>query len=504
MSESIINALAAPRGVDASIPMRVGAGVTPLQNPLDTFGKAASIGQTLAATKNVEQNTAANATAAFRQGFAEFLALPPDLQTQQTARQMTDHFLALRIIGPEQHAASMQVINSAPNAAALRGIAQRGLMSAMGPAGAAATLYGADNLINTGGEQVPVNASTPMGRAVAANNGQPVPQGMRPTGGVMANTMPPGTSTDLVEVPVMAPDENGVPQPTGASEKITRAELARRTGQPGTVAGAGTGSIPGNGRIPPKLLPHGMQGSALPPASNPPPTGGAPVSTGNVPYSTSGSVGRTLTPAEQGAAASRGTAATSRFQEIAQQGVQGQQAAALLNNLLGDASIVSTGPGTEMFKKAARVLQAAGVNITDPDKITSLESMGKILAQVSGAASAGSDARAGIIQSGNPAYDLSPDGFKYVTRQMIGTAKWAQARQQLAAAIPPNQRNDSTQFDARVSKMLNPHAFQLAELPLDQARMYLKGLSRTARVAAMSSYDMLLSQGIIGGQNGGR
>ena len=464
-----MNALAGGGGIDPSIPLRAGAGVVPLQNPLDTMGKAAGIAQTLAATNNIQQNTATNANNEFQKGFSEFLMLPPQLQTQGVARQLVDSYLARGIIGPAQHHAAMVSIDSAPDHPSLINLAQRALTHAGGPAMRASTLYGENQTRDDGQQIISGGASSPMGRAVATNNGQPTPSGFVPTGGNTQTYPSRATLAGRVQTGI---GPNGEPI-YGPAANVT----------PPNLAGPAAGPM-GTGRPPAALV---GPGGVRPAASATPPNNGNVV-TG-------------LGPAQTAAEAGRGATANQGFQQISDQGVQARTQAAILDNMLADTAQFTTGTGSDKIKAFQNAItrvapQSAAAFGIAPERLAANESFDKLAAQIAMAQGAGSDARLAVNQAGNPNSHMSPQGVDMILRQLRGNSDYLMARQRLAAAHP--DQTDVRGFEANTGGNLDPRVFQYARLRPDQRAAYVKSLPNPSEF--IGKYNWAEKNGILGGQ----
>lgn len=275
--------------IDPSIPLQVGQGVPPPVNMLDTFGKYQGIANAMTTNDAIkahiaqtQQQTAQSGNEAFQQGFGEFLALPPNLQTQGTARQLVDSYLSRGIIGPAQHHDAMRAIDAAPDQAGLVNLAQRAALHVASPDNRIQHLSGVNTIINAGGDQQPMNASTPFGRAIAGNNGQPVPPGLAPTGGNVTNTMDPATGSQMVPFQVVTPEQSkALGVPVGSQTSITRAQQAilggagavagpaagQRPQRPAAASGA-PGAIPGAYPTPAATAPPAIPSIPQPPTTN--------------------------------------------------------------------------------------------------------------------------------------------------------------------------------------------------------------------------------------------
>lgn len=495
--------------IDPSIPLQIGQGVAPPVNMLDTYGKYQGIANAMATndaiqahTAQTKQATAQSGNEVMLRGFAQFQALPRNLQTQASARQLIDSFFNAGLMGNQQYHQGLVAIDGAPDHASLMNMAQRAELYLQSPEQRAATLHGTDTLVNTGGDIQPQTQSSPMGRDIARNNGQPVPAGLTPTGGNIGNTVTPGelapprqVGTEKDGNPIFAPGLAVTPP------NLVSPTMGGTAGQGGS-APTPRGGPPVGGQWPAHNIPPSLNGP-MPGAPSAPAPG---LDVNNQPLLRPGSAlgpGGTYqpgqAPARTASQTEMGAGSGKRFLEIADMGNKAQATSALIGNTLSDASIVKTGPGTDLYKRVARVLQAAGMPM-DADKITSLESINKNLAQMITGQNAPTDARMGVVQSGSPSYDMSPQGFDYVLKQMAGTANWAKAYSQLAANASPAEKADSPSFDARMRKELNPQAFQLDQLHGSEAKMFLTGLPDQQRAAVMNDYRRLKTQGLFGGQ----
>ena len=457
-----------PVDIDPSIILRAGQGVTPMQNPLDTFGKVAALRNTLdtnaainAHTAQTQQTTAQSAQEMFQKGFSEFLALPPHMQTQGVARQLVDGYLNAKIIGPAQHAQAVAVINGTPDREGLVNFSQRALLKVQSPAGQMQALTPAATAVNTGGETVPV--SVPSGFQRIQNPALP---GMTPTGGNMTGTLSPGEQNNVSNLPEMGPDG----KPTGRMQPVTGTDIARRGGNAQLLPGGAAPASPSAGLLrgqPPPWRNPG--GAAQPPSAAPSPQAAAPPAPSGL---------GTLRAPEESAAAIGGTEqSTKYFGGVADRGSQARLNQGRLGNILADTSLYRTGPGTDLWLKFGRLAEFAGLPGPGAEKITSAESARKLLNDIVNSQNSGSDARAAIAQSSNPSDSMSPGGLKYMVEQALGLEKYHEAVADMGARAPAAQRQDHTQFQAEVRRKLNPQTFQFQALSdPEQRRMFYNGL----------------------------
>ena len=138
-------------------------------------------------------------------------------------------------------------------------------------------------------------------------------------------------------------------------------------------------------------------GRALPPALRNPNAPGAAVAPSAPPQGVVTGLG----PAQTAAMGASGTQSATAFQNISEQGVQAKSQAAILDNMLGDTTQFTTGPGAEGIKDFKAVVQrfaptVAGAFGIQPDSLAANESFDKLANQLANAQGAGSDARLAV------------------------------------------------------------------------------------------------------------
>lgn len=452
---------------------------------LDTYGKYQGIANAMttndaikAHTAQTLQQTAQSSNDYASKQIGAWLALPDNLRTQGTARQLIDHLADSGAMQPANVDVWHNIVNQTTSQPELDKMAGRALISTMSGPEAAMKIFGSPVRTDTGTGVATGTLNDPMRQAMQPGTPTYAPGGpgttveQYPSRGARATPVRVGTAPD--GTPIMGPAESVMPPALAAPP----------------AAGGGS-QWPGtpDGRLPPALT----NPNKAPVVPAPPVVSGGPGSA----LAPGGTFQPNQSPAVAASQTTMGDASGKRFMDIAAMGNQAQTTSALIGNTLSDASIVKTGPGTDLYKRVGRVLQAAGMPV-DADKITGLESINKNLAQIVGAQNAGSDERLGIVKSGNPSYDMSPQGFDYVLKQMAGTANWAKAYAQLAATATPAEKADSPTFDARMRKELNPQAFQLDQLHGAEAKMYLSGLPPQQKAALYADYPKLKAAGLFG------
>ena len=339
-------------GVDSSIPLQAGRGVPGPVNPLEALGQFAGIQNALNKAKlspgELELQGQAirggNLTLAQKTRQAAYQALAPLLIGDTP---ITHDSVLSRLGAMEKSGLPTDAIVRDMSAASLgdgpqfHNFMRTNIASGMHGSSESALAATQPNtqLMNMGGYVMPGNF---------APAGAPRPGVLSFPGGGATMTLSPGEQNAATEIP----------GPGGSRISVTGSGIAQQGGNQHLLPPGYTG------RLPAALLPRNGNTPGLAP----------PTPASEIP-SPPGVLGKTQTPAEQAGQVAQATAATTRYQEIAKEGNDAQQTAAVYGNMLNDASVFNSGPGTDMYKRAARALQAAGINIADPDKITSMDSM---------------------------------------------------------------------------------------------------------------------------------
>ena len=282
----------------------------------------------------------------------------------------------------------------------------------------------------------------------------------------------------------------------GIQEGMTPAELTTPTQIGVTPSGApiyGTrqGFINATGGMPGAPTSPLGTGRALPPALRNPNAPGA------TPAATQGVV-TGLGPAQTAALTTGGTQSAGAFQNISEQGVQAKSQAAILDNMLGDTTQFTTGPGAEGIKDFKAVVQrfaptVAGAFGIQPDSLAANESFDKLANQLANAQGAGSDARLAVNQGANPSSSRTPAGVDLIIRQLRGNSDYLQARSQLAAAYP--DQSDRPGFEASVASNLDPRVFQYNRLTAPQKATFFNAMAN--KNAFIKSYDWAQSNQLL-------
>lgn len=465
--------------IDPSIPLQ-GGDIAPPVNMLGMVKDVAGLQNTMAATASTKQATAQSGADDVAKRFVEFLALPPQHRTQAAARQLVQYNVQTGATSPQSASAAMDAIANtkvigpdgrvdvAASQAALDNLAHRAIIHTLSGPEKMRALFGDNIMVDTGAVQQPMAASTPLQRAI-----RPGTPGLMPTGGDVTNQLPPGGQIAPTSLPEM---RNGTP--TGRSEVVPGAEVARRAGLPGL--------IPGDGRLRPT-------NPALLNPNRQPPVQGA-------------SFGSTLAPAERAAQDVTGGSSAKAFQDIADQAVQARSQDAILANMQADAAQFTTGAGADKIKAFQNgIVRVMGPNAAaafgiSPDRLAANESFDKLANQIANAQGAGSDARLAVNQAANPSSHTSPAGVDMILRQLRGNSDYLKARAALAAQHP-NQA-DRAGFEAIVGDNLDPRVFQYSRLKPDQKGAYVKSL--TDAPVFMKAYKWAEDNRLIGGAGGGR
>jgi hypothetical protein len=458
--------------VEPNIALNVGQGVPPPANPLSL------IGQFAAARNALDSNAAINAhVEATRQGiaqsasdniarkFGQFLALPPEMQTQAHARQLVDHTLAEGAITPEVAKTWHDKINGTGSQADLQNLAVRGILGAMGGQGALDNLFGRNTLRDTGQEIVTGTETSPAMRFL-----RPGTPGFAAAGG--------DVSTYPSRAQLAARTEGDVDPATG---RLTVVPMSAVT--PQSLAGPAGKAAWGDGRGGGLKVPSELRNPGAAPGSGP-----------------SGVTTPRLGPAEQSAMGATGAASAAGFQGVTDRARQARDQNALLASLLSDAAQRGrTGFGADQIKKIKSVALALGLPV-DQAALAAAESMDKLAAVLANPQGAGSDARLAIMQAANPSAHNTPEGLSLIVRQLQGLSDHAQAMQALAARFP--DKSKYADFEAGVGRALDPRAFMIERMTAEQKRDYFKHLTPRDQADVMRAHDFARANGLLGGANG--
>jgi hypothetical protein len=464
-------------GLDPSIPLQAGRGV-PQPNPLGMIGQYANTANALNTLKLFpgqqqlqQQQIQSGATSLAQQNYraAWGVAVPLLAKKNITLNDFTN-----AMASAEQH----------------YGIVTQGaVQDVLDNGGTPDTPEFSDYLrskiasMSQGNNENAVAQVTPrVGEPVMGPGGVVQPTTVAPAGlpnpGVTTVAPGAGIQAGLSPADATTPTQIGV-TPSGAPIYGTRQQFI---GQTGGMPGAQTSPL-GTGR-------------ALPPALRNPNAPGA------TPAATQGVV-TGLGPAQTAALTTGGTQSAGAFQNISEQGVQAKSQAAILDNMLGDTTQFTTGPGAEGIKDFKAVVQrfaptVAGAFGIQPDSLAANESFDKLANQLANAQGAGSDARLAVNQGANPSSSRTPAGVDLIIRQLRGNSDYLQARSQLAAAYP--DQSDRPGFEASVASNLDPRVFQYNRLTAPQKTTFFNAMAdkdaATAK-AFIKSYDWAQSNQLL-------
>lgn len=480
-------------GINASIPLQAGQGVTQPINPLSTYSQY----QQLASGRNQIQQQQNELSMfpgqqALQQQAVQGGSLALAQKTNQAAYAMLSPYLSDPNMTHDKLTTALAGIEASgiPTGGIIADF-QKSLPGGDGPGfnQSLRSLVGS-RMLTDPGAQLAANVGTPGTMA----NGQQIQPGI--VGGVLSGQpggfTPSGAPTQVYPTrSELLTQQPGVDPATGQPTATPLATRAAAQGQSGLTGPAGAPTVPSpfanGGRFAPTMP------AAL--LRNPP--GGAPAAApgGAVPVGQS--------PAQIAAQTATGGQSAQAFQDISAQGVQARSQNALLGNMLGDAAQFTTGQtGVNNFKttlqrQAPALAQVFGL---DPAKVAANESFDKLAAQIADAQGAGSDARLAVNQHANPSSAISPAGVDQIVRQLQGNGDYQQARAQMAASFP-DQTNRAA-FEAQVGSNLDPRAFQFARMTPQQKVTYAKSLSPQDRSALQKSYNFAATNGLIGGASG--
>lgn len=350
--------------------------------------------------------------------------------------------------------------------------------------------YGTAGIQNRGGTAQPiVQQSAMQGGGVAQTPGAatitPAPQFVDtgkqavPTSG--GQPIGPGISTGLPSAAALAQPVTGPASATGAATTISLGQQLARQG------------LDSNGNPIPNPAFASLPAALRNP--NAPPKLGTPMATG-------------LGPAATNAMAATGTQSSGAYQDISAASVKAQGQRALLQNMAGDASQFTTGPGADNIKAAQSILQRISPRIAasfgvDPAKLAANEDLDKVGNQLADAMGAGSDARLAVNQGANPSSHNTPAGLQLILAKLTGNTDYQAARGQLAAqyqqTIDPTGAN-SRQFEAQVGQQLDPRVFQFNRLNGPQQAQYLSEMpGGAAKDAFKQNYFRTKAMGVLPG-----
>lgn len=448
--------------VDPNIALQAGAGIPEPVAPMDMIGKYVGIGNALAANKltGVQTQAAEQGLNATRQRAIGTIAMSvlhlPDQQIIPALHSALDRAVSAGVTPRDQAAKYEAGIAQSQDPGHLRRmIAQVGL-STLDPGGQFSQIYGQPQDMSTGQDVQPgVRASPFMGG------------GFRPSGAA------------IPQFPSRSELAGRVTGPVGADGQPTTVPLATVT--PPNLAGPAAAPM-GDGRYTPTGAP-GLRN----PAAAPPPVTGA-VTTG-------------LGPAQTASQSAAGGASATRFQEIADQGVQATSQDALLGNMLTEAAQFTQGPMQDRIKNAqAFALRFAGPIArafgVDEKSVAANQSFDKMAAQIADAQGAKSDARLAVTQSANPSSSLTPEGADLIIRQLRGNTDYLRARARLAQAYP--DKADNAGFETSIGQNLDPRAFQYERMTPEQKSTFYRNLPTEDKATFQRAYGWAREKGLFG------
>lgn len=203
-----------------------------------------------------------------------------------------------------------------------------------------------------------------------------------------------------------------------------------------------------------------------------------------------------LGPADTTAMTETGGTSSKAYDATSQAGVKAISQRALLQNMAGDATQFTTGPGAAGIKNLKATIQRIGnifgLSPIDADKLAANEDLDKVAAQLADAQGAGSDARLAVNQGANPSSHNTPAGLRLILNKLTGNADYLAARAQLAQQYQrtkdPTSANNRT-FETEIGAKLDPRVFQFNRLDADQQKQYLSEMpTQAARDAFKRSY----------------
>ena len=476
--------------IDPSISLQAGQGVTPLANPLDTYGKVATLANTLSqnrlidasAQNAVDQNrnirlqgdTSAQALGSSQQSAINNAALSlaklPDDQIGHETYRTLDNLVQSNVITQQQAKSFGDVIAQTGNGstdpavgaahlrAMLQGYAMRGL-----PQGAQyEQAYGVRGTMSDGQSLQPGVFAPPSSGGGFTPSGQAT--NVYPSRADLATRTQTGLNSD---------------------GSVKTGPLANVT--PPNLAGPAARQPLGDGRFPSALR---NPANATPAVPN------------------DGNVTTSLGPASVAAKTATGAQSADAFQKISEEGDTARAQDAVLANMQNDAAQYESGPGQDKIKQFQAVVQriAPGMSAAfgiKPEAIAANESFDKLVANLADAQGAKSDSRLSVTQAGIPSSSLTPEGRSMILNQLRGNTDYKRAIQKMAAAYP--DKADREGFSANVANNLDPRAFQYARLTPVQRGNYLANIKDGSDMSAFqASYLWAEKNGLIGNANAGR
>lgn len=455
--------------LDPNIALQAGQGIAAPPNPLQQVGQVANVANAFANNRLIGTQTeqAQQSLAAIRLktlGAIAGTALRAyDPQNPASAGGVVDALhlgidsaVANGSIDKTTAQQLYQGIATTKSPEDLIGRVQQFALMGIDPNAALSRIYGAPGSVTNGQDLQPGIVRDPMMGGGFRPAGQAIPQF-------------PSRSELTTRVP-------GPPGPGGAPTTVPLGSVT-----PPALGGPAVSPL-GTGRLPDALRN---------PANPPRPLMASPT----------GQVTTGIGPAQAAAEGAAGGQAATRFQEIADQGVQARSQDAILGNMQAEVAQFTPGPGQDRIKNlqavalryASPIARAFGV---DEKSVAANQSFDKLAAQIADAQGAKSDARLAVTQAANPSSSLTPAGIDLILKQLRGNTDYLQARARLASQWP-NQA-DHAGFEAQVGKNLDPRAFQYHRLDPEQKRAYVQGIKDPKDQAAfINSYRWAQGQGLL-------
>lgn len=459
--------------LDPSIPLKAGQGVA-APNPLDTVGKVVGIGNALANNRliGIQSDTAAQGRAQdantwiAQQAFALYgMAKDDPRRAWGELENVLLTGIATGRISEQDAQQAKRYLGGTADEQHFRERLFRIGAASLGIPQQAEQAAGTIGMVNTGGTVQPVAQPSAMQRMQNPGMGPVALPGAIPT------TMDPATATGVEQVPEIGPDGN----PTGRMRYVTRAEIARQTGQQGPP-GVNPAFPPGYTGRPPAAAgaPAGAPAASAPALPSPPrPTG---------------SLGTSMAPGQPEALRAAGTSAAEAANNLASAADAANGRRAQLNTMISDlAKLRSTGPGTAGQMQLEAFLQKyAGLGITlTAEEVAAGEGFAKVArtlaGQQAGALGVASDQRLMNALGANPNLDLSKRGNAEILAMLKGNedaiiAKNEAWQKWLASGKTPDTYN---QFQTDFNRRFDPRVFHWNNMyqsmtPAERATYYEK------------------------------
>lgn len=464
-------------GIDASIPLSAGRGITQPINPLAAYGDYARVQQL------------ANQNKLF----------PGQQQLQQQEIQGGQQALASKKLAAVSQFLAPH-LNESVNHDRVTTLLAQAQAAGLDTGPFIAQMATAPNGDGPEYQQAFVNN---VGAGALTGQGQNQINYLRPGVGPTINQGDAEVGTSVA--PQSAPNVGAIAaQPTGAVPvgRPSPAALIQPTAGPMAAGGGPTVTTLGNFAHMNNLDPATGQPIPRPEFANLPPGLRNP----NAPAPVVAPMQTGLGPAQQAAAGTSGTQSSTAYQNISDLGVKANAQRGLLQSMAADAQAVPVGPGTSQIRQVQsltqtmfpKLAQAFGV---DPAKLAAGEDLDKVANQLADAQGAGSDARLAVNQGANPSNHNTPAGLSLILSKLVGNTDYLAARQKLASQYQQTVDQGGTnnrQFEVDVGSKLDPRVFQYNAMQPAQKFQYLSEIKDPeAKTAFKKAYFTAEKMGVL-------